>query len=316
MSKHVAFLDAVHPILMERLEKAGWICDRREKITRKQILEGALTDYSGLIVRARIRLDQELLKALPHLQFIARSGAGLENIDLDYASDRSIQVFNSPEGNADAVGEHALGQLLMLYHKLRVADRSVRDSLWEREIHRGMELSEKTVAIIGFGHMGRSFARKLKGLNCQVVAYDKYKTGFKGQENVQEWSMEEIWSKADVVSLHLPLTAETQHLVQHDWLRKFHRPITLINTARGGIVRTADLLAALESKHLRGAALDVLEFEHSSLQGLSQRPKELDQLFGHDQVVLSPHVAGWTEESYFKLSNVLADKIIRWKPAI
>ena len=306
-------MDSVHPVLLSRLEKAGWKCDLREEITRREILEGALADYSGLIVRARIQLDQELLKTLPELRFIARSGAGLENIDVSYASDRSIQVFHSPEGNADAVGEHALGQLLMLFHKLHLADRSVRDSLWEREGHRGTELSGKTVAIIGFGHMGQSFAKKLGGLNCRIVAYDKYKSGFDGQENTLEWNMERIWSEADVVSLHLPLTKETRYLVSRDWLSRFERPITLINTARGNIIKTIDLLAALKANQVRGAALDVLEYEKSSLQGLTRRPRELEELLQHQNVVLSPHVAGWSVESYFKLSAVLAEKITQWK---
>ena len=316
MRKRVAFLDAVHPILLERLDRAGWSCDLLEELTRQQILDGALAAYSGVVVRARIQLDTALFQALPHLQFVARSGAGLENIDLTYASNHSIQVFNSPEGNADAVGEHALGQLLMLFHKLRAADQSVRHSLWEREAHRGMELSGKTVAIIGFGHMGRSFAQKLSGMNCRVVAYDKYTSGFEGEENVHEWTMEQIWEQADVVSLHLPLTQETKQLVQRDWIDRFQRPITLINTARGGIVDTAALIAALDSKQMSGAALDVLEFEQASLEGLSEHPAALERLLDHEKVVLSPHVAGWTTESYFKLSNVLADKIMAWHASL
>ncbi len=312
MKERVAFLDAVHPVLQERLEQAEWRCDQWEHLTREKILEGALSSYSGVVVRARIQLDEDLMVSMPALKFIARSGAGLENIDLIGAKNRGIRVFNSPEGNADAVGEHALGQLLMLFHKLRLADQSVRDHLWERESHRGMEVSGKTVAIIGFGHMGRSFARKLLGLNCNVVAYDKYVRGFCGDENVLEWTMEQVWDQADVVSLHLPFTEETNQLVQRTWLERFKRPITLINTARGGLVNTSELLDALDSKHVRGAALDVLEFERNSLEGLSNRSAKLDRLLAHQQVVLSPHVAGWSVESYFKLSEVLADKILAW----
>jgi D-3-phosphoglycerate dehydrogenase / 2-oxoglutarate reductase len=316
MIERVAFLDAVHPVLQERLETAGWVCNHLEELTRQQILDGALATYSGIVLRARIQLDPTLFAAIPALKFVARSGAGLENIDVLYAQNHGIQVFNSPEGNADAVGEHALGQLLMLFHRLRLADRSVRQHLWEREAHRGMELSGKTVAIIGFGHMGRSFARKLSGMNCRVVAYDKYVQGFSGEENVHEWTMEQVWEHADVVSLHLPLTEETHQLVKRDWLLRFKRPIVLINTARGGIVNTAHLLDALDSQRLQGAALDVLEFERRSLEGLSDRPEALERLLTHEQVILSPHVAGWSVESYFKLGQVLADKILTWHAAL
>ena len=316
MKGRVAFLDAVHPVLHERLEKAGWVCDHMEELGRQEILEGALKAHSGVVIRARLQLDEALFLSLPALQFVARSGAGLENIAVDYATARGIQVFNSPEGNADAVGEHALGQLLMLFHKLRIADASVRNNQWEREAHRGMELKGKTVALIGFGNMGRSFARKLSGLECRVVAYDKYVQGYHGDEGVLEWTMDQVFEQADVVSLHLPFNEETNQLAQQDWLSAFKRPITLINTARGGIVNTADVLDAIDAQEIHGAALDVLEFERRSLEGLTSRSSELDRLLANDRVVLSPHVAGWSVESYFKLSDVLADKIQDWQHAL
>ena len=316
MKGRVAFLDAVHPVLHERLEKAGWVCDHMEELGRQEILEGALKAHSGVVIRARLQLDEALFRSLPALQFVARSGAGLENIAVDYANAHGIQVFNSPEGNADAVGEHALGQLLMLFHKLRIADASVRNNQWEREAHRGVELKGKTVAIIGFGNMGRSFARKLRGMECRVVAYDKYVQGYHGDEGVLEWTMDQVFEQADVVSLHLPFNEETNQLAQQDWLSAFKRPITLINTARGGIVNTADVLDAIDAQEIHGAALDVLEFECRSLEGLTSRSSELDRLLANDRVVLSPHVAGWSVESYFKLSDVLADKIQDWQHAI
>ncbi|HAW73771.1 MAG TPA: phosphoglycerate dehydrogenase [Flavobacteriales bacterium] len=316
MKGRVAFLDAVHPVLHERLEKAGWVCDHMEELGRQEILEGALKAHSGVVIRARLQLDEALFRSLPALQFVARSGAGLENIAVDYANAHGIQVFNSPEGNADAVGEHALGQLLMLFHKLRIADASVRNNQWEREAHRGVELKGKTVAIIGFGNMGRSFARKLRGMECRVVAYDKYVQGYHGDEGVLEWTMDQVFEQADVVSLHLPFNEETNQLAQQDWLSAFKRPITLINTARGGIVNTADVLDAIDAQEIHGAALDVLEFECRSLEGLTSRSSELDRLLANDRVVLSPHVAGWSVESYFKLSDVLADKIQDWQHAL
>ena len=316
MKGRVAFLDAVHPVLHERLEKAGWVCDHMEELGRQEILEGALKAHSGVVIRARLQLDEALFRSLPALQFVARSGAGLENIAVDYANAHGIQVFNSPEGNADAVGEHALGQLLMLFHKLRIADASVRNNQWEREAHRGVELKGKTVAIIGFGNMGRSFARKLRGMECRVVAYDKYVQGYHGDEGVLEWTMDQVFEQADVVSLHLPFNEETNQLAQQDWLSTFKRPITLINTARGGIVNTADVLDAIDAQEIHGAALDVLEFECRSLEGLTSRSSELDRLLANDRVVLSPHVAGWSVESYFKLSDVLADKIQDWQHAL
>ena len=316
MKGRVAFLDAVHPVLHERLEKDGWVCDHMEELGRQEILDGALKAHSGVVIRARLQLDEALFRSLPALQFVARSGAGLENIAVDYANAHGIQVFNSPEGNADAVGEHALGQLLMLFHKLRIADASVRNNQWEREAHRGVELKGKTVAIIGFGNMGRSFARKLRGMECRVVAYDKYVQGYHGDEGVLEWTMDQVFEQADVVSLHLPFNEETNQLAQQDWLSAFKRPITLINTARGGIVNTADVLDAIDAQEIHGAALDVLEFECRSLEGLTSRSSELDRLLANDRVVLSPHVAGWSVESYFKLSDVLADKIQDWQHAL
>lgn len=306
----ICFLDTVHPILMQRLQAAGFNCEEQLTLNRQSILEGALADCVGLVVRARLTLDAELLEVLPALKFIARSGAGLENIDLPTAQSKGILVFNSPEGNAAAVGEHATGQLLMLFHKLRLADASVRSGEWDREGHRGMEISEKTVAIIGFGHMGRSFASKMSGFDCRVVAYDKYVSGFGAASGVEEWSMDQIYEEADVVSLHLPLTNETSGLVDANWLKRFRRPITLIHTARGPIVDTKALLDAMDRGSVLGAALDVLEYEKRSLEGLRTDASTWNRLTQHERVVLSPHVAGWTVESYFKLSDVLAEKIL------
>jgi D-3-phosphoglycerate dehydrogenase len=306
----VAFLDTVHEVLWERLTAAGMDCVHAETTTRDDVLAGALSACTGIVLRSRLTVDKALLDALPALQWVARSGAGLDNIDLAEAEQRGLRVISSPEGNATAVGEHAVGQLLALLHKLTRADRHVRGGGWDREGHRGLELEARTVGIIGFGNMGRSFARCLRGFGCQVLAYDKYTSGYNGDYGVEECSLEAIQQRADVVSLHVPLTAETRGMVNARWLAEFAQPFFLLNTSRGEVVNTEAVLDALDSGQLAGAALDVLEFEKRSLEGLAERPAALQRLLDHPLTVLSPHVAGWSVESYFKLSNVLADKIL------
>ena len=306
----VAFLDTVHEVLWERLTAAGMDCVHAETTSRDDVLAGALSACTGIVLRSRLTVDGELLNALPMLQWIARSGAGLENIDLHAAEDRGIQVHSSPEGNATAVGEHAVGQLLILLHKLAAADRHVREGGWDREGHRGVELEARTVGVIGFGNMGRSFAQRLTGFGCRVLAYDKYVQGFAGVHGVVESTLAHIQAEADVVSLHVPLTEETRGMVNKAWMAAFSKPFYLLNTARGAVVRTEDLLEALDQNRLRGAALDVLEFEKRSLEGLAVRPPSLERLLAHPRTILSPHVAGWSIESHFKLSNFLAEKIL------
>ena len=308
----VAFLDTVHPILKERLEADGYSCHELYSMSRKEILEGALTDYVGVVIRSRLTIDARLLAALIGLKWIARSGSGLENIDIEEAEARGVKVINSPEGNRDAVGEHTLGLLLMLLHKLRSGDSSVHRREWLREEHRGNELGSQTVGIIGYGNMGSAFAEKLAGLGCRVVAYDKYKKGF-GTETVEEVSEEEFFIKSDIVSVHVPWTTETKGLIDSKWLNKFSKPITFINTSRGAVVNTSDLLDAIDSGKVLSAALDVIEFEGRSLEGLeldNNSSITLDRLLKNNQILITPHVAGWSEESYYKLSSVLADKII------
>ena len=309
----IAFLDTVHEVLWERLVQGGYTCEHAESMTREEIHAGALAEHQGIVLRSRLTLDAALMDAMPGLQWIARSGSGLDNIDVEAAADRSIRIFSSPEGNATAVGEHAVGQLLMLLHKLARADRHVREGGWNREAHRGGELEARTVGIIGFGNMGQSFAKRLMGFGCRVLVYDKYVSGFNGQYGAQEVKMEQLHADADIVSLHLPLTPETHGMIDANWIAQFQRPFYLLNTARGELVDTTALLDALDGGQMAGAALDVLEFEKRSLEGLAERPVALERLFEHPQTVLSPHVAGWTSESYFKLSDVLADKILRTK---
>lgn len=308
----VAFLDTVHPILQERLEANGYSCHDLYSTSREEILDGALKDFEGVVIRSRLTLDARLLAALSSLKWIARSGSGLDNIDVEEAKARGIEIINSPEGNKDAVGEHTLGLLLMLLHKIPSGDKSVHNRQWLREEHRGEELGAQTVGIIGYGVMGSSFAEKLSGLGCRIVAYDKYKEGF-STENIEEVSEDEFFELSDIVSVHVPWTSETKGMIDSKWLDRFSKPIIFLNTSRGAVVRTSDLLDAIDAGKVRSAALDVIEFEGRSLEGLELNDvaaATLERLLKNDQILITPHVAGWSVESYFKLSSVLADKII------
>jgi D-3-phosphoglycerate dehydrogenase len=310
MSKRIVFLDTVHPILFNRLKDAGLRCEWQTDIDRDSILNGRLADVHGLVLRSRLTLDTPMLQAMPQLHWIARSGAGLENIDIEAANNRQIKVMNSPEGNADSVGEHVIGQLLMLLHKLHTSHQHVQQGGWNREGHRGSELGAKTVGIIGYGNMGSAFARRLSGFGCRVLAHDINKRGFDGEHGVEEVERAAIFEHCDVVSLHVPLTEITSKMVNTDWIQRFKNPVILINSSRGAVVETTAVLAGLNSGHLQGVILDVIEYEKKSLEGLSTRPKALETLSSDERVVLSPHVAGWSNESYFKLSNFLAEKIL------
>ncbi len=306
----VLFIESVHDILHKRLEDAGYACDFRYEMSRVQLLEIA-SSYEGVVVRSRIKLDREFIDAAPNLRFIARSGSGLENIDLDYAQSKAISVYNSPEGNRDAVGEHAVGMLLMLLNNLRQADADVRAGRWPREENRGSEIAGKTVGIIGYGVMGSALAQKLSGFGARVIAHDKYKSQY-GDAVVREVSLEGLKAEADIVSLHLPLNDETHYYADASFFNSFAKPIYFINTARGKNTNTQALVDALKSGKVRGACLDVIEYEKASLEGLEQDPSltAMRELIGMPNVVLSPHIAGWTHESYEKLSSVLADKLL------
>ena len=306
----VLFIDTVHPILEEQLTAANYECVDGTAMNRKEILQ-ELSLYEGIVIRSRTRVDKEFLDAASSLQFIARSGAGLENIDLPYAKQKGITVFNSPEGNKDAVGEQAVGMLLMLFNHLQRADIEVRNGIWKREENRGLELAGKTVGIIGCGHMGTAFAQKLQGFSCRVIGYDKYKTNY-GNSIIEETTLEQVQQEADIVSLHLPLQEDTKFLFNKTYINGFKKPFFLINTGRGLNVKTDDLVEALQSGKIRGACLDVLEYEKSSFENLDteQLPESFQYLIQSDKVILSPHIAGWTDESYIKLSTFLAEKII------
>jgi D-3-phosphoglycerate dehydrogenase len=311
MANKVLFLDTVHSYLFERLSELGYECDQNHSLNKEGV-EELISDYCGIVIRSRFSIDQNFLDQAINLKFIARSGAGLENIDVVYAEEKGVKVFNSPEGNKDAVGEHALGMLLMLFNQLQKGDKEVRNAVWDREGNRGIELSGKTVGIIGYGNMGASFAEKLGGFGCRILAYDKYKTGF-GNEMVEESSLEELFQQTDVLSIHLPLSEETHHFVNEEFLSKFSKSIYLVNTARGNNVNLSDLVDALKTGKVTGACLDVLEYESKSFESINtdELPEAFQYLKQSEKVIFSPHVAGWTQESYRKLSTYLADKIER-----
>jgi D-3-phosphoglycerate dehydrogenase len=307
----VLIIDPVHETLMERLSEKGYSVDYVPDITREAVLV-RIPDYQGLILRSKMVVDQKVLDAARKLRFIGRIGSGMENIDVRLARERQIQCFNSPEGNRDAVGEHALGLLLGLMNKIPRSDREVRSGQWDREANRGSELKGRTVALIGYGNTGSSFARKLSGLEVHTIAFDKYRFGY-SNSYVQEKTMEEVFDQADVLSLHVPLTDETRYLVDDAFIRQFRKPFILINTSRGEVVKTSELIPHLKEGKVRAAGLDVLEYESKTfekLHSLQDLPTPFRELTRMEQVILTPHVAGWTHESYRKLSDVMASKIL------
>jgi D-3-phosphoglycerate dehydrogenase len=305
----ILFLDTNHPILLEKLRANGFLCDEAYALSKAEV-EQKLHVYHAVVIRSRFRIDQGFIDAGTNLRCIARAGAGMENIDVAYAESKGIRCVHAPEGNRDAVGEHALGMLLALMNNLTRADRQVRLGKWEREDNRGYELQGKTLGLIGYGNMGSAFAQRLKGFDVRILAYDKYKTDF-GTRDVQETTMQELFAESDVLSLHVPLTEETYYMVNDAFLDSFTKPIWFINTARGKVVDTSALVRHLQSGSVRGACLDVLEYEKISFEDIdaTQLPEPLQYLMQSDRVILSPHIAGWTMESHRKIAEVLADKI-------
>ena len=304
MNKKILIVDNLHPAFKEQAKLLGYDVDDRPLISREDTLE-IIKEYTGIAVRTKFRIDQEIFDAAKNLEFVARAGAGLDNIDEAIAKQKNIQLLNAPEGNMDAVGEHAVGLLLSLMNNFRNADQQIRNGKWDRDGNRGYELKGKTVGIVGYGFMGKSFAKKLKGFEVNVIAYDKYKTGFT-DEFAREVSMEEIVRQSDVLSLHIPLTKETRQMVSEEYLFHFRKPIFFINTARGEVVNTTAVLSALKQGKIIGAGLDVLEAEKFPLLGLQDW---YANIVASENVILTPHVAGWTFDSYRKISEVLAEKL-------
>ena len=305
----ILITDKTHPVLPDMLRAAGHEVIVDTTLDYDSLL-ARVSDYDALVVRSKIVIDRNFLDHARHLKCIGRGGAGMETIDVDYAESLGIRCVNSPEGNRDAVGEHAVGLLLAWFDHIARADAEVRQGLWQREANRGLEVKGKTVGVIGFGNMGRAFAQRLRGFECTVVAYDKYKPAGYAPEWVEEVTLDELQRRADVVSLHVPLTDETHYMVDAAFLHAFAKDIFLINTARGPVVKTRDLVAALEEGKVQGAALDVLEYEDMSKDGLQASLAERLTPLLSQRVVLTPHVAGWTVESKEKLAQVLAWKMI------
>jgi D-3-phosphoglycerate dehydrogenase len=305
----ILHLDSNHPLLWQQLEAAGFH-NEEDFTSSKEEIEAKIQNYHGIVIRSRFKIDSTFIDKASQLQFIARVGAGLESIDCDYATSKGIHLIAAPEGNKNAVGEHALGMLLSLMNKLNRAERMVREGKWIREGNRGFELENKTVGIIGYGNMGKSFAKKLQGFDVNVLCYDIQENV--GDQYATQVSLEELKAEADVLSLHIPWTPDTDGMVNAMFINSFTKPFWFINTSRGKNVVTDDVVEALKTGKILGAALDVLEYEKLSFDNLFldiEKPEAFLYLLKAENVLLTPHIAGWTHESHEKLAQIIVDKI-------
>lgn len=304
----ILHLDTNHQLLINQLNDLGFT-NHEDYTSSKEAIEAKIYDYQGIILRSRFTIDKQFLDAAKNLKFIGRVGAGLENIDCDYAEKQGILLIAAPEGNRNAVGEHTLGMLLSLFNKLNKADNEVRTGKWLREANRGIELDGRTVGIIGYGNMGKAFAKKLRGFNVEVLCYDIKKNV--ADENAKQVSLKEFQDRVEVVSLHTPQTPLTLNMVHTEFINQFKKPFWLINTARGKSVVTQDLVTALKSGKILGAGLDVLEYEKASFEDMftTTMPPAFQYLIQAENVLLTPHIAGWTMESKEKLAQTIVDKI-------
>ena len=303
----ILHIDSNHPTLISTLKNNGYINDLDISSSKEEIIK-IIKDYDGLILRSRFKIDKDFIDNASNLKFIARVGSGLENIDCNYAKSKNIEVISSPEGNSNAVGEHAMGLLLSLLNNINTSSNQVKEGLWYREKNRGFEIEGKTVAILGMGNTGKSFAKKISSFNCKVFFYDideKIKSKY-----AKKSSLDFLYKNADIVSLHLPHTINNIDLFNKEFIQKFDKPFWLINTSRGKIVNTPDLVDALNEKKILGAGLDVIDIESSSFNNIE---KELNPYFNElinlKNVIITPHIAGWTFESNVKLSQIIIDKI-------
>ena len=285
---NVLFIDTVHPILRNKLERIQYNCDTAYEKSKLEI-ESIIDNYDGIVIRSRFNIDRQFIDKAIKLKFIARAGSGLENIDVAYAASKKIRCYNAAEGNRQAVAEHALGMILNLFNNLNKSDSEVRKGKWKREVNRGIELAGKTIGIIGYGNNGSAFAKVLKAFGVNILAYDKYL-----HEYAYKSSMEEIYKSIDILSLHIPLTKHTHHLVDQNFINNFHKRIYLINTARGKCVNTKHLVSAIKRGKIQGACLDVLEYESLSFEHLVQNEMmpEMQYLINSNKIILSPHIAG------------------------
>ena len=303
----ILHIDSNHPTLISTLKNNGYINDLDISSSKEEIIK-IIKDYDGLILRSRFKIDKDFIDNASNLKFIARVGSGLENIDCNYAKSKNIEVISSPEGNSNAVGEHAMGLLLSLLNNINTSSNQVKEGLWFREKNRGFEIEGKTVAILGMGNTGKSFAKKISSFNCKVFFYDideKIKSKY-----AKKSSLDFLYKNADIVSLHLPHTINNIDLFNKEFIQKFDKPFWLINTSRGKIVNTPDLVDALNEKKILGAGLDVIDIESSSFNNIE---KELNPYFNElinlKNVIITPHIGGWTFESNVKLSQIIIDKI-------
>lgn len=304
----ILHLDTNHPLLLQQLHDLGFVNDE-DYTSSKEAIEAKIAHYDGIVIRSRFTIDKVFLDAATNLKFIARVGAGLENIDIEYAQQKGIQLIAAPEGNRNAVAEHALGMLLSLFNKLNQANNEVKNGLWLREANRGVELDGKTVGIIGYGNTGKAFAKKLRGFDVEVLCYDILENI--GDENAQQVTLETLQLKSDVVSLHTPQTPQTLRMINATFINAFAKPFWFLNTARGKSVVTNNLVAALKNGKILGAGLDVLEYEKSSFEDMftTEMPEAFQYLIKANNVLLTPHIAGWTAESHIKLAQTIVDKI-------
>lgn len=306
MKKKCLIIDDMHESIVSLLADIGIDATYAPGISREEILS-TIGDYEGMLVRSKTTIDKELIDHAQKLEFIGRAGAGLDKIDVEYVESKNIEILNAPEGNRDALAEHAVGLLLSLLNKINAADQEVRNWIWDREGNRGMELSDKTVGIIGYGNMGQAFVQRLRAFDCRILVYDKYKKGF-GTKKVEEVSLEKLFAKSDILSLHVPLTPETKSWINKEFIESFRKDIFILNTARGEVMPLQDLLDLMDSGKVLGAALDVLEKEKFDKLTEEERLR-FEKLFSKKNVVLSPHVAGWTFASYKRINEVLVSKI-------
>lgn len=300
-------LDKNHPLISEQLSANGFILDQDYTSSYEEILK-KINQYEGIIIRSRIPLNAQFLEQAKHLKFIARVGAGMENIDIEKANELKISLINSPEGNRDAVAEQVVGMLLILTNRLFIASEEVKKGIWRREENRGDELLGKTFGIIGYGTMGKATAKRLSGFGLEVIFYDILPN--LSDEFGTQVSLEELQNRADILSLHIPLNSETKYMIDENFISKMKKNFYFINTARGENLKTKSLVEGIESGKIKGAALDVLEYEKTSFENLEKKNEDLKYLLESEKVIITPHIAGWTHQSKIKLAEVIVNKIL------
>ena len=303
----ILLLDKNHPLITEQLSEKGFVLEEDFSSSYEQVLE-KIHLYEGVIIRSRIPLDAHFLEKAKNLKFIARVGAGMENIDISKAQELGIKLINSPEGNKDAVAEHVIGTLLVLMNRLFISSNEVKKGIWLREENRGEEILGKTFGIIGYGNMGKAVAKRLSGFGCKTIFYD-IKPNL-SDEFATQVSLQELQENADILSLHTPLTEDTLYMIDEEFISKMKKNFYFINTARGKNLKTSALVNALKSGKIKGACLDVLEYEKTSFENLEMKNEDLEYLLNSEKAIITPHIAGWTHESKIKLAQVIVDKIL------